>query len=65
MIDDDTRHPDDWPHPNTRPCADCGHVWFAGERRHEYLDHGAERHEDVEVLCVLCRQQRGLTRAKQ
>ncbi|MGH2918792.1 MAG: hypothetical protein ACRDLS_09390 [Solirubrobacteraceae bacterium] len=57
-------HPDDWPHPNDRPCDECGHVWFIGQRRHEYLDHGAERHEDVEVLCVLCRQQRGLMRAQ-
>jgi len=63
MTADGARHPDDWPHPNTRPCGDCGHVWFAGERSHEYLDHSAERHEDVEVLCVLCRRQRGLTRA--
>jgi hypothetical protein len=63
MSDDDERHPDDWPHPNERPCDECGHVWFAGERRHEYLAHTAERPEDVEVLCVLCRQQRGLPRA--
>ncbi|MDQ3677609.1 MAG: hypothetical protein M3401_12540 [Actinomycetota bacterium] len=63
MTDDDARHPDDWPHPNERPCDECGHVWFAGQRRHEYLDHDAERHADVEVLCVLCRQQRGLSRA--
>lgn len=65
MIDDDARHPADWPHPNTRPCDDCGHVWFTRERRHEYIDHDAQRHEDVEVLCVLCRQQRGLARAKE
>ena len=64
MIDHDARHPDDWPHPNTRPCADCGHVWFRGERRHEYLDHEGERPEDVEVLCVLCRRRRGLPRAQ-
>ena len=63
MTGDDERHPPDWPHPNERPCDDCGHIWFAGERRHEYLDHGAERPEDVEVLCVLCRSQRGLVRA--
>lgn len=58
----DDIHPDGWPHPNTRPCGDCGHIWFAGERRHEYLELGAERHEDVAVLCALCRQQRGLAR---
>jgi len=63
MTDDD-RHPDDWPHPNLRPCDDCGHIWFAGERRHEYLDHAAERPEAVGVLCLLCRRQRGLPRAE-
>lgn len=62
---DDDRHPADWPHPNERPCDDCGHVWFAGERRHEYLADSAERHEDVEVLCVLCRRQRGLAPAEE
>ena len=63
MSDDDARHPAGWPHPNARPCADCGHIWFAGARRHEYLDHHTERPEDVEVLCVLCRRRRGLRRA--
>ncbi len=63
MIAADDRHPRDWPHPNTRPCDSCGHVWFAGERRHEYVDHDAPSAEDVEVLCVLCRRQRGLPRA--
>jgi hypothetical protein len=62
MTGDDDRHPAGWPHPNERPCDDCGHIWFAGERRHEYLDHSAERHE---VLCVLCRRQRGLTPAEE
>ena len=62
MSDDDV-HPPDWPHPNERPCEDCGHVWFAGERRHEYLDLTAERPDDVAVLCVLCRRRRGLRRA--
>lgn len=27
------------PHPNTLPCADCGHIWEEGERRHEYDHH--------------------------
>ncbi len=58
-----TSQPADWPSPNTRPCGACGHVWFPGERRHEYLDLTAERHEDAEVLCVLCRRKRGLPRA--
>ena len=60
MSDEDDRHPADWPHPNERPCDQCGHVWFPGERPHEYVEHDAERHEDVEVLCRLCRRQRGL-----
>jgi hypothetical protein len=60
MTDEGPRHPAHWPHPNEQPCADCGHVWFAGERRHEYLDHHDGDHDDVEVLCVLCRRQRGL-----
>lgn len=38
-------------HPNSRPCADCGHVWFAGERQHVYANPG----EDDEVICVLCK----------
>ncbi len=53
--------PDDLPDPSTRPCADCGHVWFDGERRHEYV-HGPPppgfRSGRVEVVCVLCRRQR-------
>lgn len=57
------RHPDHWPDPNERPCDQCGHVWFTGERPHAYLEHDAERAEDVAVLCRLCRQQRGLRRA--
>jgi len=65
MIDDDARHSLDWSHPNTRPCDACGHIWFAGERRHEYVDHGAEHHEAAQVLCVLCLRQRRLTRAQQ
>lgn len=45
------------PHPNTQPCADCGHVWVAGERRHEHDHHrGYEPPHDVsvEVVCTLC-----------
>ena len=57
-------HPADWPHPNDRPCDECGHIWFAGERPHEYLDHSAQRPEDATVLCRLCRQQRSLPRAE-
>ncbi len=44
------------PHPNTRPCADCEHVWFAGERQHVYVDVRDRRPgEDDEVICVLCK----------
>jgi hypothetical protein len=45
------------PDPNERPCDNCGHIWFAGERRHEYVD------ED-EVLCILCRRKREWVRAQ-
>jgi hypothetical protein len=49
------RRPDGWPDPNTRPCDHCGHVWFAGERRHAYVEHDADRAAaEVPVLCVLC-----------
>jgi hypothetical protein len=49
------------PDPSTRPCADCGHVWFDGERRHEYVigpPPPGFRNGRVEVVCVLCRRQR-------
>jgi len=51
-------HPDGWPDPSERNCDDCGHVWFAGERRHEYADPAAARPEDSDVVCVLCRRKR-------
>jgi hypothetical protein len=45
------------PAPNSLPCADCGHTWAVGERRHEY-DHyrgyRAANHEDVEAVCTTC-----------
>lgn len=44
-------------HPNTLPCASCGHVWSPGERRHEYhhhLGYAAEHHYAVEPLCTAC-----------
>lgn len=45
------------PHPNQLPCADCGHVWEEGERRHEY-DHykgyAPDHHYDVESVCTVC-----------
>ena len=51
-------HPEGWPDPGDRNCEDCGHVWFAGERRHEYADPGAARPEDSDVVCVLCKRKR-------
>lgn|GEM_PF-3510178 len=49
------------PHPNKLPCADCGHVWFEGERRHDYVDAaGSVTIEDpADAACTLCRQKRG------
>jgi hypothetical protein len=49
------------PSPNELPCADCGHRWVPGERRHEY-DHprgyvGAAK-LDVEPVCTLCHAKR-------
>ena len=49
------------PHPNTLPCADCGHVWAPGERRHEYDHHkgyAAEHHYEVEPVCSNCHAKR-------
>lgn len=48
-------------HPNTIPCADCGHNWVEGERRHEYdhrLGYAAEHHLDVEAVCTRCHRRR-------
>lgn len=45
------------PRPNTQLCADCGHIWGEGERRHEYdhyLGYAPEHHEDVEPVCTTC-----------
>lgn len=49
------------PHPNTIPCADCGHVWVEGERRHEYdhhLGYAAAHHYHVEAVCTICHARR-------
>jgi hypothetical protein len=60
---EDERATADRPDPNTRPCDACGHIWFAGERRHEYVGPaGASEHGDGEVLCVLCLRKQGLPR---
>lgn len=49
------------PAPNTLPCADCGHRWAPGERRHEY-DHPrgyTGKHKlDVEPVCTRCHARR-------
>jgi hypothetical protein len=48
------------PHPNTLNCADCGHVWFEGERRHQYVDAAGEVsiEADADAVCILCHQKR-------
>jgi hypothetical protein len=48
------------PHPNSISCADCGHVWFEGERRHQYVDEAGEVSEQdgADVVCILCHQKR-------
>jgi hypothetical protein len=48
------------PHPNTVPCSDCGHIWFEGERRHQYVGDDGEVSEDddADVVCILCHQKR-------
>ena len=54
------------PHPNTLPCVDCGHVWQAGGRRHEYdhhLGYNAAHHEDVEAVCTSCHHARERARS--
>ncbi len=48
------------------PCADCGHVWAEGERRHEYDHHNgyaAEHQLDVEAVCTVCHHAREKARA--
>jgi hypothetical protein len=57
-----------WPHPNERPCHDCDHVWFSGERAHAYdveqLDGLPDDPQQLDVVCVLCRRQRSFERAE-
>lgn len=56
------------PHPNTLPCADCGHMWAEGERRHEYdhyLGYAPEHHLDVEVVCTTHHVERDSPKANQ
>ncbi len=56
------------PHPNTLPCTDCGHIWFEGERRHEYdhhLGYAGKHHYDVEPVCTRCHTARDSVKAAQ
>lgn len=56
------------PHPNELPCADCGHLWLRGQRRHEYdhhLGYDAEDHLNVEAVCTTCHAARDSVRKKQ
>jgi len=48
------------PHPNAKPCGDCGHMWFEGERRHHYVDERGQDSidDDADVVCTLCKRQR-------
>lgn len=49
------------PKPNALPCVDCGHVYEAGGKRHEYdhfLGYDVEHHLDVEVVCTDCHHRR-------
>ena len=45
------------PAANSLPCADCGHLWTEGERRHEY-DHykgySPEHQLTVQAVCTTC-----------
>ena len=56
------------PHPNTLPCADCGHVWAEGDHGHQYdhyMGYAAEHHLDVEPVCTKCHAARDSKRAAQ
>ena len=47
--------------PNELACADCGHAWAPGERRHEYDHHqgyGAEQQLAVQAVCTRCHHRR-------
>lgn len=54
------------PHPDTIPCADCGHI--GGDMRHEYdhyLGYATEHHYDVQAVCVDCHVKRDSGKARQ
>ncbi|MEV4975594.1 hypothetical protein [Streptomyces scopuliridis] len=53
------------PHPNNVSCADCGHRWVPGQKRHEYDHHNGyapEHHESVEAVCTTCHHTREQSR---
>lgn len=53
------------PDPNDLPCADCGHSYRDGERRHEYdhyLGYGAADQLHVQAVCTTCHRRREETR---
>lgn len=51
--------------PNELPCADCGHLYQPGDRRHEYdhyLGYGESHHLAVQPVCIICHHKRELSR---
>jgi hypothetical protein len=63
MIGDHSGSPAKQDDPDARCCDQCGHVWFAGERHHQYVAADAEHDRSVEVLCSLCLNKRRVARA--
>lgn len=56
------------PHPNSRPCVDCGHIYAPGERRHEndhFKGYAPEFHLIVQPVCTRCHAARDGKKAKQ
>jgi hypothetical protein len=43
--------------PNSIPCAECGHVWFTGERSHRWAGEPVAGQPRSRVLCALCASQ--------
>ena len=55
------------PHPNTLPCADCGHECRDDDKRHVYdhhLGYAPEHYGDVEAVCDFCHGERGSKRRR-
>ena len=56
------------PHPNTLPCADCGHEFRDDGRRHvydHYLGYAPEHYGNVEAVCDFCHGKRGRRRRRE